>query len=123
MNPDTALLSFANLLEAAHLCGLGKRYEKQEELVAHCREARRAFLASMPVRTTFHCPICGVEAPEVELHFEDPKQTPSGPLSPGLWGTPAGRHFSVDLSALHNMLSHGQELPEDFAALLKNATP
>jgi hypothetical protein len=123
MNPDTALLSFVDLLQAAHLCALGKSHEKQEEFVADCREARRAFLASMPIRHRFHCSACGVEATEVELHFEDPKQTPSGLASPGRWGTPIGRHFDLDLSALHNMLSHGQELPEEFAALLKNVTP
>ena len=123
MNPDTALLSFANLLEAATLCAFGKRYEKQEEFVAHCREVRRAFLASMPFRHHFHCPLCEVEATEVKLHFEDPKQTLSGPASPGMWGTPIGRHFSVDRSALHEMLSHGRELPEEFAALLKSTTP
>jgi hypothetical protein len=123
MNPDTALLSFANLLHAASLCALGKTHEKQEEFIAHCRDARRAFLASMPIRHQFYCSTCGVEATEVALHFEDPKQTLSGPALPGRWGTPTGRHFGIDLSALHNMLSHGHELPEEFAALLKNVTP
>lgn len=123
MEPSTALLSFANLLETADMCALGKSYEKQEELIAHCREVGRAFLASMPVRHRFRCPTCGVETTEVELHFEDPKQSPSGPTLPGMWGTPIGRHFGIDLSVLHNMLSHGQELPSEFATLLKSATP
>jgi hypothetical protein len=123
MNPETALLSFVDLLQAAHLCALGKSYEKQEAFVVECREARRAFLASMPMRHRFHCSACGVQTAEVELHFEDPKQTLSGLASPGRWGTPIGRHFRVDLSALHNMLSHGRELPEEFATLLKSVTP
>lgn len=123
MEPSTALLSFANLLKTANMCALGKDYEKQVELVTHCRETGRAFLASMPVRHRFRCATCGVETTEVELHFEDPKQPPSGPTLPGMWGTPIGRHFDIDLSTLHNMLSHGQELPSEFTTLLVSATP
>lgn len=120
MNPTTALLEFANLLEAAHLCALGRTYEKQEELVAQCRAEGRAFLASMPVRSRFRCDVCGVETTEVELHFEDPRQEPSGTPVRGMWDVPAGRHFDTELSALHAMFSHGRELPQEFAALLSS---
>jgi hypothetical protein len=123
MNPTTALLEFANLLETAHLCALGKTYEKQEELVGQCRTERRAFLASMPVRHRFRCEICGVETAEVELHFEDPKQELSAPAARGMWGTPVGRHFGTDLSSLHSMFAHGRELPEEFADLLHGLCP
>jgi hypothetical protein len=123
MNPTTALLAFANLLETAHVCALGKTYEKQEELVAQCRAEGRAFLASLPVRHRFRCEVCGVEATEVELHFEDPKQALAAPAAAGMWGTPIGRHFSTNLSSLHRILSHTQELPAEFETLLESVTP
>jgi hypothetical protein len=123
MSPSVQLLAFADLLATAHLCALGSRYEKQEELVAHCRAQSRAFLASMPVRSRFRCAECGVETTEVELHFEDPKQQLSVPAPQGMWGQPSGRYFATDLSRLHQMLQHSKVLPEEFAALLASAKP
>jgi hypothetical protein len=123
MSPSIQLLAFADLLATAHLFALGSTYEKQDELIAHCRAQRRAFLASMPVRHRFHCAECGVETTEVELHFEDPKQPLSVPTSQGMWGQPSGRYFATDLSSLHRMFQHSEMLPEEFAALLASAKP
>jgi hypothetical protein len=100
---------------------LAESYKKQQELVALSRETGRAFLASMPTRHRFRCGACGIETTEVELHFEDPKQAPIGRVTFGMWGTPQGHHFSIDLSALHGILSHDQALPAEFTALLEGA--
>jgi hypothetical protein len=123
MSPSIQLLAFADLLATAHLCALGRTYEKQEDLVTHCRAKGRPFLASMPVRHRFRCAECGVETTEVELHFEDPRQQLSAPASQGMWGQPLGRYFATDLSSLHRMLQHSAMLPEEFAALLASAKP
>ena len=121
MNTAASLISFSNLLEITRLCALAESYKKQQELVGLRRETGRAFLASMPTRHRFRCEACGIETTEVELHFEDPKQAPIGRVTLGMWGTQRGRHFSIDLSALHGILSHDQALPAEFTALLEGA--
>lgn len=108
-----ALLFFANLLEAAHLsASAGSDYEVQEELVSSCRDSKRAFLASMPLRHRFTCPTCGFQQGEVALHFEDPGRPVSEPISAGLFGVPVGKSFDIQLSDLHEMLVHEKPLPQ-----------
>ena len=121
MNTAAALFPFSNLLEITRLSALAESYEKQQELVSLCRETGRAFLASMPTRHRFRCEACGIETTEVELHFEDPKQAPIGQVTFGMWGTPKGHHFCIDLSGLHGILSHDHALPAEFTALLEGA--
>jgi hypothetical protein len=114
-----ALLSFANLLEAAHLAApAGSDYERQRELVDFCRAAKKPFLASMPVRSHFECPICGVKRTQVELHFEDPRQPLLSPATEWMWSTPTGRYIDIDMSALHGILVHGEPIPSELSALL-----
>ncbi len=113
------LLFFANLLEVAHLSAqAGRDYEAQEELVSLCRESKRPFLASMPLRHRFTCPTCGVQRGEVALHFEDPGRSLSEPRSAGLFGVPAGQSFDVELSDLHGMLVHEKPIPQALHDLL-----
>lgn len=116
---DTKLQDFANLLEIARRRAPDAAYEKQRELVARYRAEGRAFLASMPVRHRFRCPQCGVETAEVEMHFEDPAQPLSSAASAGMWGQPAGRHFSTKFSLLHSMLEHSIEIPAALSELLR----
>ena len=122
LSPDhIALLSFANLLDVANLCASGgQAYELQAQLATVCREAKRPFLATMPVRNRFKCPVCGVEQTQAELHFEDPRQPISGPATEWMWSKPIGRFVDIDLSKLHGILVHGDAPPDEFALLFAN---
>lgn len=113
------LLFFANLLEVAHVSApAGRHYEVQEELVLTCRESKRPFLASMPLRHRFTCPTCGVQRGEMALHFEDPGRSVTDAKSAGLFGVPLGHSFDVQLSALHEMLAHKRPMPQALHDLL-----
>jgi hypothetical protein len=117
--PQSSLLSFANLLEVADLCASpGSDYEVQRELVVECRRSLRPFLASMPVRHLFKCPICGVQRGEVEFHFEDPSRPLTMIPNQGLWGVPVGQHVDIELSVLHEVLVHGRNAPPALQELL-----
>jgi hypothetical protein len=116
----TKLQGFANLLEISRLRAPGKSYEMQEELVASCRAEGRPFLATMPLRHRFRCTLCGVEAGEAQLHFEDPTQQLADPIADSLWGRPAGRYFAASSSSLHSLLEHSSEVPAEFVELLND---
>jgi len=122
MSSHRDLYAFVDLLMVARLfAGDGRAYDKQLELVAECRAARRPFLATMPERHRFRCKHCAVEHGEIRLHFEDPAQ----PLAAGAedtgWGVPAGRCFDVYFSALHGIAAHGDAMPASLQQLLAGA--
>jgi len=116
------LMAFPGLLQIAHLCASdGDVYAMQETLVAECRIHRKSFLAIMPIRNKFTCSVCKRQIGEALWHLEDPMQQTNGQLPPGMWGTPAGRYFEANLSALHPIFAHGATMPEDLRELLSCA--
>jgi hypothetical protein len=119
MNPELALLKFANLLEVAHLVASGGNvYERQEELIKHCREKNSPFVATMPMRHQFRCASCGVVQDESIYHFENPGVETSEDSSRIMWG-PAKAIFSqLEAQALHNAFAHGEELPISLSEVL-----
>ncbi|MFB9240482.1 hypothetical protein IV454_24930 [Massilia antarctica] len=117
MSISHALLSFANVLEVAELCA-SDPYERQSQLVAECRAMKMPFLASMPLRHRFSCPVCGLQRGEVELHFEDPRQVREMPSDQGMWGTPAGQFYQDSFSSMHAILVHGADVPIKLQTLL-----
>jgi hypothetical protein len=114
-----ALFSFADLLGIARLCSGNDAYDLQDALVQQCRSQGRPFLATMPVRHTFKCDVCGVERGEAELHFEDPRLPLDQPAEHGTWSIPpnVGRFVDIDLSQLHAVLAHARGAPAELESL------
>ena len=117
-NAESVLLSFANLLEVAHMCSGGADvYAKQGALVSLCRSTKRPFLATMPLRSRYKCTVCGMESGQAELHFEDPSQPLEGEPN-SLWLNPVGAFVDIEMSELHSILVHGANAPASLQALL-----
>ena len=120
--PDiSALLYFTNLLEIAHLLAPGGQvYEKQEELIADCRRAKKPFFSAMPLRHRVECPTCRMQQGEVRMHFEDPRfpiQISSVEVHSS---TPSGTYVDIDRSVLHGILVHGNSMPHELQVLFAN---
>ena len=119
MNPELALLKFANLLEVAHLTASGgNTYERQEDLIKLCRQQNLPFVATMPMRHQFRCASCGVVQGESIYHFENPRVATSQDSSNIMWGPVKGVFSQLETQALHNTLAHGQEMPVSLSEVL-----
>lgn len=116
---DHALLRFASLLELAGIIDIKRIYDKQNELVEECRKLGRPFIATMPVRSRFHCEICGIQAGEALVYVEDPTQPLNETASSAHWRPAAGLFVALEQSTLHNIFAHGEKPSEDFVKLLK----
>lgn len=118
MEIQSKILSFANLYEAAHLLDPINLYEKQDELVSHCRSSGRPFLVTMPVRHQFKCEVCGIQMGEAHLRFEDPSHSLEEVTSPSDSHSLSGRSCGIELSTLHGILAHGKPMPKKLQDLL-----
>jgi hypothetical protein len=124
MDLEIRALQFANLLGVARISVQdGKLYERQEELVLIFRERKQAFLAVMPMRHRFKCPLCkGEGGGAALLHFENPAVPGNKQQKTHFWGIPAGLWVQVETGELHNVLAHKAEPGKELLEVLKSVT-
>lgn len=121
MRHDLALLKFANLRDVAHLTAPGT-YDKQEELVAYCREQNVPFMAIMPLRHRFKCSRCGIEQGESIYHFENPATQSGQDSSKIMWGPAKGLFAQLQTERLHHAFAHGKDFPAQLLAVLESVS-
>jgi hypothetical protein len=103
--------SFIDTLGIASLGMPLDSYEQQNRLIALCREKRQPFFASMPVRSQFHCAVCGLRSTQIEIQFEDPRRASVDTTDTYLWSKPVGLFFQIDQSHLHQIVAHDAPAP------------
>ena len=116
-----AVQNFVSFIDTLGVSSLGipsDIYEEQEKLVALCRENRQPFFASMPVRSHFHCKVCGLQSTQVLIQFEDPCRPSSSNKSMFMWGKPVGLFFRINQSELHEIIAHGAPAPSALLELV-----
>lgn len=123
MNPELALLKFANLLEVANFTASDKNvYELQDALIEICREQNLPFVATMPMRHQFRCASCGVVRGESIHHFENPRVATSQESGPKMWGPAKGIFSQLETHELHNALIHGGKMPASLLQVMSSVT-
>ncbi len=120
MNLEIRALQFVNLLGIAGISAAeGKLYKRQEELVKIFRDRKQAFLAVMPMRHRFKCPLCKGEGSGTALfHFENPAVPGKNVQKTHFWGTPAGLWAQIETGELHNILAHNGEPGKEIRQVL-----
>ena len=121
MNIEQALNSFPNLHDLAQREAAGPIYDSQQSLVKQYRASRSRFMALMPLRHRYHCPLCNKSEGEVIMYLEDPQQPNTSSDSNPMWPNPVGRCATIKASILHAATAHSKALPAPFAEFLNEA--